>query len=183
MSDDGFFAASVEGAIKKRGPDSFSVSYLRYKDVYDITLSSAVLYLRGDSMAVQPVETTRGTLLWNGEIFGGIPVDIHLSDTLVLSSLIYSIEQHEKEDDKGNVNHTFSLDSMPTSEKEYTESSTDPVPSFGDLLMDRIFSRLHGPFAFIYYRKRDDTIWFGRDRFGRRSLLWNSTAKTIWQTL
>ncbi|XP_052005036.1 asparagine synthetase domain-containing protein 1 [Xyrauchen texanus] len=33
-------------------------------------------------------------------------------------------------------------------------------------------SQLKGPWAFIYYQKEQHCIWFGRDFFGRRSLLW-----------
>ncbi|XP_072541566.1 asparagine synthetase domain-containing protein 1 [Salminus brasiliensis] len=36
-----------------------------------------------------------------------------------------------------------------------------------------VLSVVKGPWAFIYYRKVDHCIWFGRDFFGRRSLLWS----------
>lgn len=35
-----------------------------------------------------------------------------------------------------------------------------------------VFSSIQGPWAFIYYQKAGDFLWFGRDFFGRRSLLW-----------
>ncbi|XP_052462809.1 asparagine synthetase domain-containing protein 1-like [Carassius gibelio] len=35
-----------------------------------------------------------------------------------------------------------------------------------------LLSQLRGPWAFIYYQKVERCIWFGRDFFGRRSLLW-----------
>lgn len=35
-----------------------------------------------------------------------------------------------------------------------------------------VLSKVKGPWAFIYYRKAEHCIWFGRDFFGRRSLLW-----------
>ncbi|XP_069589947.1 asparagine synthetase domain-containing protein 1 [Ranitomeya imitator] len=35
-----------------------------------------------------------------------------------------------------------------------------------------LISKLHGPWAFIYYQKKKHNLWFGRDFFGRRSLLW-----------
>ncbi|XP_023238532.1 asparagine synthetase domain-containing protein 1-like, partial [Centruroides sculpturatus] len=34
------------------------------------------------------------------------------------------------------------------------------------------FGKLHGPWAFIYWQENEKTLWFGRDIFGRRSLLW-----------
>uniref|UniRef100_A0A8B9PDW2 Asparagine synthetase domain-containing protein 1 n=1 Tax=Apteryx owenii TaxID=8824 RepID=A0A8B9PDW2_APTOW len=35
-----------------------------------------------------------------------------------------------------------------------------------------LFSSLRGPWSFIYYQGSRDCLWFGRDYFGRRSLLW-----------
>lgn len=35
-----------------------------------------------------------------------------------------------------------------------------------------VFSSIQGPWAFVYYQKAGDYLWFGRDFFGRRSLLW-----------
>lgn len=35
-----------------------------------------------------------------------------------------------------------------------------------------LFSSLQGPWSFIYYEAPRHSLWFGRDYFGRRSLLW-----------
>ncbi|NXR08065.1 ASND1 protein, partial [Semnornis frantzii] len=35
-----------------------------------------------------------------------------------------------------------------------------------------LFSSLRGPWSFIYYQASRHALWFGRDYFGRRSLLW-----------
>ncbi|KFQ16446.1 Asparagine synthetase domain-containing protein 1, partial [Leptosomus discolor] len=35
-----------------------------------------------------------------------------------------------------------------------------------------LFSLLQGPWSFIYYQASRHSLWFGRDYFGRRSLLW-----------
>ncbi|XP_067891713.1 asparagine synthetase domain-containing protein 1 [Heterodontus francisci] len=35
-----------------------------------------------------------------------------------------------------------------------------------------VFSSVQGPWAFIYYQPSSHCLWFGRDFFGRRSLLW-----------
>ncbi|XP_065525981.1 asparagine synthetase domain-containing protein 1 [Lathamus discolor] len=35
-----------------------------------------------------------------------------------------------------------------------------------------LFSSVRGPWSFIYYQASRHTLWFGRDYFGRRSLLW-----------
>jgi hypothetical protein len=34
-------------------------------------------------------------------------------------------------------------------------------------------SRIYGPWSFIYYQVKNQLLWFGRDFFGRRSLLWH----------
>ncbi|XP_062861913.1 asparagine synthetase domain-containing protein 1 [Trichomycterus rosablanca] len=36
-----------------------------------------------------------------------------------------------------------------------------------------LLSRVQGPWAVIYYQKAEQCVWFGRDFFGRRSLLWS----------
>lgn len=35
-----------------------------------------------------------------------------------------------------------------------------------------VLSSIQGPWAFVYYQKAGHYLWFGRDFFGRRSLLW-----------
>ncbi|XP_006879001.1 PREDICTED: asparagine synthetase domain-containing protein 1 [Elephantulus edwardii] len=36
-----------------------------------------------------------------------------------------------------------------------------------------LFSQVQGPWSFIYYQASNHYLWFGRDFFGRRSLLWH----------
>ncbi|XP_004674503.1 PREDICTED: asparagine synthetase domain-containing protein 1 [Condylura cristata] len=36
-----------------------------------------------------------------------------------------------------------------------------------------VFSEVQGPWSFIYYQASSHYLWFGRDFFGRRSLLWH----------
>ncbi|NXG91815.1 ASND1 protein, partial [Stercorarius parasiticus] len=40
-----------------------------------------------------------------------------------------------------------------------------------------LFSSLRGPWSFIYYQASRHSLWFGRDYFGRRSLLWQFSNK------
>lgn len=47
----------------------------------------------------------------------------------------------------------------------------------------RVFSRVRGPWAFVYYEVAKHCIWFGRDYFGRRSLLWHSDPEEVILTL
>ncbi|KAM9364354.1 asparagine synthetase domain-containing protein 1 [Pholidichthys leucotaenia] len=46
-----------------------------------------------------------------------------------------------------------------------------------------LLSAVRGPWAFVYYQKDGDFLWFGRDYFGRRSLLWNFDANMLALTL
>ncbi|CAL8266251.1 unnamed protein product [Lota lota] len=39
-----------------------------------------------------------------------------------------------------------------------------------------VVSRVRGPWAFVYYQQAQHCLWFGRDFFGRRSLLWQFDA-------
>ncbi|XP_047457531.1 asparagine synthetase domain-containing protein 1 [Mugil cephalus] len=40
-----------------------------------------------------------------------------------------------------------------------------------------VLSAIQGPWGFVYYQKAGDCLWFGRDFFGRRSLLWKFDAE------
>ncbi|GLD51497.1 asparagine synthetase domain-containing protein 1 [Lates japonicus] len=42
-----------------------------------------------------------------------------------------------------------------------------------------VLSRIRGPWGFVYYQKAGDYLWFGRDFFGRRSLLWKFDAEVL----
>ncbi len=43
----------------------------------------------------------------------------------------------------------------------------------------KIFESIKGPYAFVFYDKRANCVYFGRDRFGRRSLLISASANEI----
>lgn len=38
-----------------------------------------------------------------------------------------------------------------------------------------LFSKIEGPFAFVFYKAATNKIWFARDCLGRRSLLWQKS--------
>lgn len=42
-----------------------------------------------------------------------------------------------------------------------------------------VLATIQGPWAFVYYQKAGDYLWFGRDFFGRRSLLWKFDNNTL----
>ncbi|XP_038171500.1 asparagine synthetase domain-containing protein 1 [Arvicola amphibius] len=50
-------------------------------------------------------------------------------------------------------------------------SSLSACKTKSDILA--LFSKVRGPWSFIYYQASSHCLWFGRDFFGRRSLLWH----------
>uniref|UniRef100_A0A3Q1HX40 Asparagine synthetase domain-containing protein 1 n=1 Tax=Anabas testudineus TaxID=64144 RepID=A0A3Q1HX40_ANATE len=42
-----------------------------------------------------------------------------------------------------------------------------------------VLSSIQGPWGFVYYQRAGDYLWFGRDFFGRRSLLWKIDAEVL----
>ncbi|XP_028661900.2 asparagine synthetase domain-containing protein 1 [Erpetoichthys calabaricus] len=124
-----------QAKLQRRGPDcSRHVSRRDSSSGYECRFSGHVLHMRGP-LTPQPLEDDDGNvLLWNGEVFGGVPVCSEDNDTqAVLRHLGAS----------------------------RTEAQVLAV-----------LSAVRGPWAFIYYQARRQWLWFGRDYFGRRSLLW-----------
>ncbi|EKX51578.1 hypothetical protein GUITHDRAFT_48895, partial [Guillardia theta CCMP2712] len=69
-------------SLRRRGPDGWGSRELRGGR---ITLLAAVLHLRGREMCEQPAGQIGGDVLcWNGEVFGGMEVKEHTSDTPVV---------------------------------------------------------------------------------------------------
>ena len=85
--------------------------------------------------------------MWNGEVFEGLSATNCLkNDTAFVSKLFLTEIENIRADD-------------------HTESSS--VTS----AIIRALCKIRGPYAFIYYHKLSSTVVFGRDPFGRRSLL------------
>ncbi|KHG24869.1 Asparagine synthetase domain-containing 1 [Gossypium arboreum] len=116
----------------------------------------ATLQLRGVSPVCQPLMDSSGNVLvYNGEIFGGIEVGIDKNDT---ESLMQSL---------GNCCSCRSQEHRTT-----CDFNGQAKGSIVDVL-----SVIKGPWAIIYWQESSKTLWFGRDAFGRRSLLvhWPTT--------
>ncbi|KAI4806039.1 hypothetical protein KUCAC02_010630 [Chaenocephalus aceratus] len=77
--------------LKRRGPNlSQNLTVRSTKPCYQCVFSAHVLHLRG-LLTPQPVEDSRGNVLvWNGEIFGGVPVKPEENDTAVVSQRLSS---------------------------------------------------------------------------------------------
>ncbi|XP_032423823.1 asparagine synthetase domain-containing protein 1 [Xiphophorus hellerii] len=133
---------AVLEALQRRGPDSSrDVSVAGTDSGYRCLFSAHVLHMRG-LHTPQPLRDAAGNiLLWNGEVFGGLPVDPDQNDTTVLSERLQSC---------GTAAETLA-----------------------------VLSAVRGPWAFVYHQRAAECLWFGRDFFGRRSLLWSFSAGTM----
>ncbi|KAM4558465.1 asparagine synthetase domain-containing protein 1 [Odontesthes bonariensis] len=125
--------------LRRRGPNSSQdLTVIGTDSNFQCLFSAHVLHMKG-LLTPQPVQDDTGNiLLWNGEIFGGLPVMPGENDTAVMSQRL----------------------------------STCNKPS--EILT--VLSAVRGPWGFVYYQKAGDYLWFGRDFFGRRSLLWKFDA-------
>ncbi|EPS66201.1 hypothetical protein M569_08576, partial [Genlisea aurea] len=116
----------------------------------ELILIGATLQLRGLAPVAQPLtDAVQNVLVYNGEIFGGIHVSSCRNDTEILMEALgrcCSCLSHE-----GNGSSCF-----------FT-TGKESVPE--------LLSRIRGPWGLIYWQDSSKTLWFGRDAFGRRSIL------------
>ncbi|KAF3777581.1 Asparagine synthetase domain-containing protein 1 [Nymphaea thermarum] len=117
----------------------------------------ATLQLRGTDPVHQPLADDFGNILvYNGEIFGGIDVGSKANDSEILMLALQrccSCSCH--------VSHRICC----CTDKE------------GHTSVPQILSTIRGPWALAYWQVKSRTLWYGRDAFGRRSLLihWPNT--------
>ena len=104
---------------------------------------ASVLHIQGTEPIAQPVVDSHGNmLLWNGEVFGGISIADGESDTSKISDTLGKLAE-----------------SNPSTCGDFLQTVATAL------------SEVHGPYAFIYYNAFLDALCYGRDPFGRRSLL------------
>ncbi|XP_057494290.1 uncharacterized protein LOC130779615 isoform X2 [Actinidia eriantha] len=137
--------------ISSASDEPFLVEEVRDKPkcIAELYFIGATLQLRGRNPIIQPLADTSGNILiYNGEIFGGIYVRSDRNDAEVLLKAL------------GKCCSCSSHEHIACHE---TGKEQNSVP---DLL-----STIKGPWALIYWQASSRTTWFGRDAFGRRSLL------------
>ncbi|RHZ01475.1 hypothetical protein DYB35_000788, partial [Aphanomyces astaci] len=130
-------------AVSRRGPDHVGTYERRVASIdRTLVMVSAVLHLRGTQLCEQPVHDRHGNvLLWNGEVFGGASIPIYESDTKYVSHRLASVD-----------------DDSVSAEVAAT------------LVVD-VLSIIQGPFAFAWLHVSTNTLFYGRDGLGRRSLV------------
>ncbi|XVF03184.1 hypothetical protein REPUB_Repub04eG0239300 [Reevesia pubescens] len=116
----------------------------------ELVFIGATLQLRGVTPVSQPLVDSSGNILaYNGEMFGGIEVGSDNNDTEILM------------DSLGKCCSCRSLEHTTTC--NFKGQGKGSVPD--------VLSVIKGPWAIIYWQESSKTLWFGRDAFGRRSLL------------
>ena len=162
--------APLQKVLSQRGPDLTNVCSV----TEELTLIGCVLHIQGIQLTPQPCSDEEGNLLlWNGEVFGicnpeeeGSSLDNPSgnheanhgeSDTIMVSRLIQKAISMVILQDEYNV---------------YDDDTTRThlLLQLGTFIATAL-STISGPYAFIYYCKKFQCFFYGRDPFGRRSLL------------
>ena len=137
-------------ALRPRGPDHEGSSIFHLPCGTRASLAASVLALRGDASAVQPLQTGRVTLAFNGEIFGG-PLSTSRGDTAALSlALCTALEACSSGGSSGGGGDTRARASA----------------------VRDVAASIVGPFAFLAWDEVSHELFIARDATGRRSLLW-----------
>lgn len=176
-----FSVEDLEAALRRRGPDSLGtkklflnsevstsneapeiVSFIEgegnpsAESLGELVFIGATLQLRGIAPVSQPFVDSAGSILvYNGEIFGGMHVDFDKNDAEVLMKSL------------GDCCTCHSPGHRETCNINGKEKAC----------VSDVLSSIKGPWAIIYWQSSSKTLWFGRDAFGRRSLVvhWPST--------
>lgn len=130
--------------LQRRGPDSSKELKQQSGNVY-LTCFSTVLALRGDHTVIQPVQHSEypdSFLCWNGEAWKYDSTPILGND----SEIVFA-----------SVSRLF---------------ANCAVSSSPSSIMQNALSHITGPYAFAYFDSKSDTLFFGRDPLGRRSLMY-----------
>lgn len=145
----GISDCDIQIVIKNRGPNSLNtVTKNRCSFI------GSVLHIQGPKVIDQPYINSDGdVLLWNGEVFSKNSFESGLSDTVQISKLL-------------NKEIKSTIERKDLKYADRSELLSSAVQSVVESL-----SLIHGPYAFIYYSKLLEIIIYGRDPFGRRSLL------------
>ena len=162
--------AAVRYNVSRRGPDHYQELDLQLplytKDAKEpqeatgtnVTMAGAVLRIQGSTD--QPhVDAAGNFLLWNGEVFGrGGPY--HCSED------VGTREGDGKVEGEGDTPVVAAL----------LAAACDGIGAGASIeaaseAVAQTMASIHGPFAFAYLHRASGRVFYGRDPFGRRSLL------------
>jgi asparagine synthetase B (glutamine-hydrolysing) len=111
----------------------------------NLRFAGAVLHIQGNEITRQPYlePLHHSILLWNGEVFDGLSRTPDVSDTQMVSAELSRLTEGP------------------------SHRSIDEI----GVAIAATLSQIQGPYAFIYYSPSARAIFYGRDPFGRRSLI------------
>lgn len=137
-------------ALKARGPDSYKTFQIALaSDDTHLVFASSVLALRGSTVREQPL------------------VDPKTGCILCWNGEAWRVGGKNIVGNDSEEIFGLLLSASTASE---SESSRE---------ISRILSEIAGPFAFVFYNALTSTIYFGRDRLGRRSLLIDASSTKL----
>ncbi|CZT50311.1 related to asparagine synthases [Rhynchosporium secalis] len=156
ISKSGFQVPSedLKRLLCKRGPDHTGDCQTQVDVLdgisYHVSVLSTVLALRGGHVTAQPfVDASSGsTLCWNGEAW-------KIGSSPVIGN---------------DGQAVFDLLLQGSSFTELTRDSTTAIL--------KVLQSISGPFAFVYLDKKHAQMYFGRDRLGRRSLVYRNDVES-----
>ncbi|XP_019053432.1 PREDICTED: asparagine synthetase domain-containing protein 1 isoform X3 [Nelumbo nucifera] len=148
----------IKAALLRRGPDNFGskkncsslVPHCNFGEpIKSISHWWMVMEIFLFIMVAISNRKSHSKLFLKGEIFGGIHVGSNNNDTAILMDAL---------------GRCFSCNCQGDKKACYcTKGGQNSVPE--------LLSKIKGPWALIYWQDSSKTMWFGRDAFGRRSLL------------
>ncbi|RDL41907.1 Adenine nucleotide alpha hydrolases-like protein [Venustampulla echinocandica] len=157
ISTKAFHAPSDElkDLLSNRGPDHLGKAQTKIRILdgatYWISLTSTVLALRGGQLMAQPFQDvpSGSSLCWNGEAWAIAPGPVIGNDGQIVFDLLLKASSLEL-------------------------SAADSVAA-----VLKVLRSISGPFAFVFLDQNHHLMYFGRDRLGRRSLLFNTDGFPI----
>jgi asparagine synthetase B (glutamine-hydrolysing) len=123
----------------------------------------STLQLRGTSPIRQPLVDSSGNIL----AYNGVVLFLRFFDYHMFSLTLYDIDLYIFR--TGEVFGGIELNSYDN-DTEVLLKSLEKAKS----LVPDVLSMIKGPWAIIYWQESSRTLWFGKDPFGRRSLLVHS---------
>ncbi|QSZ28675.1 hypothetical protein DSL72_003175 [Monilinia vaccinii-corymbosi] len=147
-----------------RGPDHTGSAQTNCNSsdgkTYLLSFLSTVLALRGDQITPQPFD-------------GSTVVDASLSNPNTRTCLCWNGEAWKVDGELVNGNDGQVIHDMLVAAVSTTTSASDST-----VAVVKVLRSISGPFAFVFWDGFHDALYCGRDRLGRRSLLYNFDNKS-----
>ena len=155
-------SADLLKLLGRRGPDGLKVTHRTilvkaspsadsYRELH-LLFAASVLSLRGEELLPQPLqdESTGSLFLWNGEAWSVNGKGFSGNDAdYVFRSLLSCVQESHQSGLDFRISHISCLDAVK-----------------------KVVGSTRGPFSYLFYEATSKCIFYGRDRLGRRSLLY-----------